>query len=453
MTSLIDMRAALPYWLFGGLPAETVLYAIGLAAFAAFIVGVLPALQATGRHLQSTLRHMGGGTGVRLGKTWTTLICVQVTVAVGVLPAILGVAWNYTPPPEVNFPVSELLSIRVQPPADGRPQPGRGYAELQAELLSRLGALPGVVGVSYASSLPMRTQGARVEVDAADAAPMSAAPFVATHRVDPGYFDLLGVPLLAGRQLDAVEGASAAIVNRSFVEQLVGDGNALGRRFRESPGFGSEIASDAPWFEIVGIVEDMLTYQRPPGAAATFHPAPLGPAPFTFAARTRGTAPGSLTGPVQALAVQIGLGTVDVTPMDAIYRSDRGELRFLIVMVAVITLAMLLLSAAGITAMMSFAVTRRQREIGVRTALGATHGQIIASIFRRSIAQLVAGIGVGTLAAVLLDRVTQGELLEGETVPLVAIVCTIMLLSGLIATAAPARRALRVEATELLREE
>src|SRR5690606_13888912 len=104
LTALVGLQAALPYWLFGGLPAETVLYAVGLAAFAAFIVGALPALQATGRHLQSTLRTMSGGTGVRLGKTWTALICVQVAVAVGVLPHVISVAWNYAPPPEVNFP-------------------------------------------------------------------------------------------------------------------------------------------------------------------------------------------------------------------------------------------------------------------------------------------------------------------------------------------------------------
>ncbi|MGD8873379.1 MAG: hypothetical protein PVJ80_17525, partial [Gemmatimonadota bacterium] len=82
-----------------------------------------------------------------------------------------------------------------------------------------------------------------------------------------------------------------------------------------------------------------------------------------------------------------------------------------------------------------------------------TRGQIIGSIFRRSTAQLAAGIGVGTVLAVMLDRITGGEMLRGETVPLVGVVCTIMLVSGLIATAAPARRALRVEATELLRDE
>jgi hypothetical protein len=381
---------------------------------------------------------------------------VQVAVAVGVLPAILGVAWNYTPPPEVNFAASELLTIRVQPPADGSPQPERDYAALQAELLRRVEALPGVAGVSYGSGVPMRWRFARVELDAADTTARASMPSVATYRIDPAYLDLFGVPLLAGRPLhsgDAAEGASAAIVSRSFAEQLVGDGNALGRRFRESPGLDAEVAPDAPWSEIVGVVEDMVTNRAGPTTPAIFHAAPLGPESFYLLARTRGIAPAGLTGPVQGLAVQIGLGTVDVTPMDAIYRGDRGELGFFIATVALITLAVLLLSAAGITAMMSFAVTRRQREIGVRTALGATRGQIMRSIFKRSIAQLVAGIGVGTVFAVLLDRLAQGEMFRGDGVPLVAIVCTIMLVSGLIATAAPARRALRVEATELLREE
>jgi putative ABC transport system permease protein len=456
MTSLINIRATLPYWLFGSLPAETILYTIGLAAFAAFIIGVLPALQATGRHLQSTLRHMGGGTGVRLGKTWTTLICTQVAVAVGVLPNILGVASNDMLPPQVNFPAAELLSIRIEPPADGSPQPERDYASLQAELLGRLEALPSVIGVSYGSGVPRRGGFVRVELDAAVPTSSSATPYVTTYQIDPGYFDLFGVPLLAGRPLnsgDAAEGARAAIVSRAFAEQLVGDGNALGHRFRESSGLDREIAPDAPWFEIVGVVEDMLTNRAGPTTPAIFHAAPLGPEPFLLIARTRGIEPGSLTGPVQSLAVQIGLGTVAVTPLAAVYRGAGDEQRFFIVMVGVVTLAVLLLSAAGISAMMSFAVTRRQREIGVRTALGATRGQIIASIFRRSTAQLAAGIGIGSIVAVLLDRVAQGEMLRGEAVPLVAIVCTIMLVSGLIATAAPARRALRVQATDLLREE
>jgi predicted permease len=457
MTSVVDLQAALPYWLFGGLPAETVLYAVGLAALAAFIVGVLPALQATGRHLQSTLRHLGGGTGLRMGKTWTILICVQVAVAVGVLPSVLGVAWNYAPPPAVNFPASEILSFRTQPSAGGSPAPESDYGSLQSELLRRVEALPGIVGVSFASSDPMRGRAARVELDVAEDASEVATPVVATHAVDPEYFDVLGVPLLAGRELrasDAPEGATAAIVSRSFVDQFLSGGSALGRRFRESTDARGEIAADAPWFEIVGVVEDMLTFRRGRPMPATFHATALGPEPMSLVARTRGIEPASLAAPLRALVDEIGLGRgLNVTPMEVFYRGDRGELGFLVVMVGVITLSLLLLSAAGISAMMSFAVTRQRREIGVRTALGATRGQLIASVFRRSFRQLAAGALVGAGVAALLDQVTGGAMLGGQAVPLLAVVASIMLASGTLACLAPARRALRLQPMDALREE
>ena len=457
MTSLVDLQAALPYWLFGRLPAETVLYAVGLAALAAFIVGVLPALQATGRHLQSTLRHLGGGTGLRMGKTWTILICVQVAVAVGVLPSVLGVAWNYAPAPAVNFPASEILSFRAQPSAGGSPTPDSDYGSLQSELLRRVEALPGVAGVSFASSAPMRGRAARVELDVVEDASEVATPVVATHAVDPEYFDVLGVPLLAGRELrasDAAEGATAAIVSRSFVDQFLGGGSALGRRFRESTDARGEIAADAPWFEIVGVVEDMLTFRRGRPMPATFHATAQGPEPMSLVARTQGIEPASLAAPLRALVDEIGLGRgLNVTPMDVLYRRDRGELGFLVVMVGVITLSVLLLSAAGISAMMSFAVTRQQREIGVRTALGATRGQLIASVFRRSLRQLAAGALVGAGVAALLDQVTGGAMLGGQAVPLLAVVASIMLASGTLACLAPARRALRLQPMDALREE
>jgi ABC-type antimicrobial peptide transport system permease subunit len=139
--------------------------------------------------------------------------------------------------------------------------------------------------------------------------------------------------------------------------------------------------------------------------------------------------------------------------MEVFYRGERGELGFLVVMVGVITLSLLLLSAAGISAMMSFAVTRQRREIGVRTALGATRGQLIASVFRRSFRQLAAGALVGAGVAALLDQVTGGAMLGGQAVPLLAVVASIMLASGTLACLAPARRALRLQPMDALREE
>ena len=235
LTLVRDFADGLPYWFFGGLPPETIAYAAGLAVFAALVVGVLPALQATGRHLESTLREMGGGTGLRMGRTWTVLICVQVAVAVGVLPAVVAIAWNYSPPPTATFPASEILSftLRPQPPPLGNAAdsveagPDAAYGVLQAELLRRVEAIPEVSGVTFASAVPGRMLGAvRIEVEG----PTSASELTSrTYRVDVEYFGVFGASLLAGRtfvRADAVDGATAAVVNRAFVDEYLVDLNA-----------------------------------------------------------------------------------------------------------------------------------------------------------------------------------------------------------------------------------
>src|SRR5687768_4626597 len=132
-----------PYWIGPGLPASTVAYAMGLAVLAAFLVGVVPALAATGQRLQSTLRQMGGATGLQLGSTWTALIVVQVAVAVAVLPPVVGIAWNsyWQPRAEPTFPVEEMLVLRLErdaapageaPAAPSTEQAGESFAETQA---------------------------------------------------------------------------------------------------------------------------------------------------------------------------------------------------------------------------------------------------------------------------------------------------------------------------------
>ena len=139
--------------------------------------------------------------------------------------------------------------------------------------------------------------------------------------------------------------------------------------------------------------------------------------------------------------------------MEESYDGDPTELRLVFSMVGLATISVLLLSAAGISAMMSFAVTQRRREIGIRTALGASRREVLASIFWRSSRQLGIGILIGAAGAVLLDRLTDGDWLFGQVGPLLAFVAAVMLVSGLLATLGPARRALRIEPTEALRED
>jgi len=451
-----ELRDILPYWLRGGLPPETVLYAIGLATLAAFVVGVVPALQVTGGHLQATLRDMSGGTRLRMGRTWTVLICVQVAIAVGILPAVVGIAWQYQPPPTPTFPASEILSFRLgQFPMTGlagQQGPRTDHGSLQAELLRRVEAIPEVSAVTFTSG----GSRVRIEMEGPDAASEASSSVIRSERVDTEYFEAFGVSLLAGRTFDredAVEGATAVIVNRAFMDQHFAGGNALGQRFREVTVASSEGRESQPWFEVVGVVENMLQPTRGRPSPQIFHATALVATPLNLAARTRGIGAEAIVPRVREVAAEIAPGlNLDASPMGELYARDPAELGFLLVP-GLITLGLLLLSAGGISAMMSFAVTQRRREIGIRTALGASRREIVTSIFSRSTRQLGIGLLIGTAGSALLDRLAGGELLAGAVVPILAFVAVIMLLSGLLATAGPTRRALAIQPMEALREE
>jgi ABC-type antimicrobial peptide transport system permease subunit len=135
------------------------------------------------------------------------------------------------------------------------------------------------------------------------------------------------------------------------------------------------------------------------------------------------------------------------------WNNSQKFLRLMATAIIIVMGSVLLLSAAGIYAMMSFTVARRRREIGIRAALGADARRILAGIFRRAATQLGAGVAVGLVVAATLDRLADGAFVGGNTLALVPAVVAVMVVVGLAATAAPARRGLAVQPTEALRDE
>ncbi|HEX8274510.1 MAG TPA: ABC transporter permease [Longimicrobiaceae bacterium] len=464
----IAVTGGLPYWIESGLPASTVAYAMGLAVLAAFIVSIAPALAATGQRLQSTLRQMGGATGLQLGRTWTALIVVQVAVAVAVLPPVSAIAWNWKPPAEPTFPVEEMLVLRLEPDvaparealaAPSVEQAGESFAETQAELIRRIAVEPGVLGVTYASAPPSSGQGVRIEVEGG-ATTADAAPAVAfSSGVAPNYFDVFGAQVLAGRPFgsgDAPEGA-AAVVSRSFVRRFLGDGVALGRRVRSTAIAAGDSARPGPWLEIVGVVDDLYDESGEPELEkpAIYLPTALGAAPVTVAIRTRGIDPDVLVPGLWEIAGEVAPGRpMTVVGPDELRGGDTGRAaRFSVIAVGFVTLSVLLLSAAGISAMMSFAVTRRYREIGIRLALGASRRQVLQAIFARAALQLALGLAVGVVLVTLVDRLGGGEMMGGQHHVLVPMVAALVIAVGLLATGGPASQVLRVHPMEALRQE
>ena len=283
------------------------------------------------------------------------------------------------------------------------------------------------------------------------------------NRVDVDFFDAFDVPILAGRAFnagDAGPAANAIVVNRTFAQRIVGDGEVLGRRIRYVGRSGDarpEHIEFERWYEIVGLVSDFpaKTTEARSVDAKVYHAASPGEiSPVTLALRVRGGAPAAFTGRLREIAASVdaNLQLRDVLSMDEVLRQEQQLLRLVAVALALLTLSVVLLSAAGIYALMSFTVAQRRREIGIRAALGADPRRIVGSIFSRALGQLAIGAVLGVTAAVLADGVSGGDLMEGNGAIVLPLVSLFMVIVGLLAALGPARRGLRINPTEALRE-
>ena len=210
------------------------------------------------------------------------------------------------------------------------------------------------------------------------------------------------------------------------------------------------------WVEIVGVVGDFPPHGMEPGQADAKIYHALGPGrvhPATLAIRLRGTDPTSFAPKLRDItaAVDPTLRADAVLPLDKVLTQGQGMIRVGALAIALLTASVLLLSAAGIYAMMSFTITQRRKEIGIRTALGADPRHILSNVFARASRQLLVGVSVGIVAAVLLDRLAEGDLTGGHAAVVVPSVAVLMVVVGLLATLGPARRCLRIDPTDALK--
>ena len=466
-----------PFWMDFGISPGLILYVLGLAVLGAMIVGALPALKATRRQVQPTLQLGAGGTAMRLGKAWTAMVVAQVALAVSVLPlSIAGVAVVFrqamAPP---AFAPGEWMtaSLHLDHEGDGRarsPKGDRGSTiragNLQAELVRLVRSDAGVVAAVLTSSVPGEEATVRIEVEGGGGA--ASGHDVQVSLVSQDLFAVFDVPLLAGRGFEAGDVAASSpqddpragapvVVNRSFVLEVLEGADPLGRRLRRASkarGVDADTARPEPWSEIVGVVPDFPNRVNPRfPEPRIYRPLAAGTAnPVTIAVRVR-AAPAEFGGRLRelALAVDPMLRLQSVATLDESMRDRQLELRLMVGIVVLVTVSVLLLSAAGIYALISFTVTRHRREIGIRSALGAGPGGIIRGVLSRAMRQIAIGIGVGIVLAGVADRAMDGGFTGGRGVYLLAVVAALMALVGFIAAIGPARVALRIQPTEALK--
>ena len=454
----------LPFWWSDRLGLETVLYAVGLAVFAALIVGIIPARKATDARLQGRLRGVGaGGSTMTLGWLWRSVIVVQVAITTVFLSVVVSLGWTMITGRQgrdVTFDRDRFLTARLV--LLDRDVTGLESLAAQAAyraLADRLRAAPGVESVTYAAQMPSPTFGrfglefATPDV-AATAVLHGDALWARSAQVGPGYFETIGIPLVAGRLFtqSEIEGnRPVAIVDETFVRLILGGRNAVGLTLREPPREAGE--APGPWHEIIGVVGNITTTPRKNSFdAMVYRPAAIGAASPEYLLVRADADPSTLSPILQttALAASPSLRVADVRSLARVADEERFEERFVMRVVAVAAAVGLLLSTAGIYALVSFTLARRTREIGIRVALGAAPRRIISATFSRAFAQVAAGVLLGGFLGVGL--LTGDD--EGVTRAALGVECvvgTFVLAVALISCAVPLRRALRITPTEALR--
>jgi putative ABC transport system permease protein len=465
-----------PFWMTFGVSIRTLLFVAALAVVGAAVSGLAPALQATRRVARLGATALGGRNGVKLGATWTALVIAQVAFSVGVLPLAAQLAWGTLRSGIVGpgFAAEEFATARVAlegGEATGEePETLRRRAVLMSRLKGRLASDPNVVAVAAALEPPGEEPWVFVDVEGQNE-PIEVVGgqrpgFLARfNQVEVTFFDLYPIPSLAGRRLD--EGdvsaeADAVVVNRNFAETIAGEaGHALGRRFRYvTQKDGERVGPPHPgpsdrWYQVVGVVGNLPVTTD---ARVAYHATTAGQrAPAHLQLRLRnpsGSESGQLAQRLLEAAARVdpALHVDQVRTLDEIYREHRfGDNLGAITLIAV-TASVLLLSAAGLYALMAFTVAQRRREIGIRTALGAPPSHLLRAVFRKALWQISGGAAVGLLGALLVGRYVPIETIGGLPIPgVLPGAVGFMLLVGVFAALGPARRGLRADPTEALR--
>jgi predicted permease len=467
----IGYDVLVPFWIRFDVGPSTLTYLVGLTLLGATIIGVLPALRLTGRRAQLGLQRLAGGhSTIRMGRLWTALILAEVAFAVALLPTAVRFTgeWIGVATAELGLPADRYLSARLgleggPTPDRDSPRAGAGFNERFAAardaLLARLEVDRDVASVTYASAIPGSEATARFEVDAVGA--NKPEPFFArVGNVDRRYFATFGIPTAVGRELgpmDADSTANTIVVNRSFVDAAFRGVNAIGRRVRILTHTDLGV-NPGPWLEVVGVVGDFPGELPFPGIprAAIYRSANithLYPVTMTLRLHTDAI---EYTRRLTSLAraVRPDFILAEVAPLEALIRAQQLPLQWIALSLAIVTASVLVLSCAGVYALMSVVVTQRRREIGIRSAMGADPRRLLSTLFSRAAAQVGGGVVIGITAAALIDVVlSDGELLGAHRIAILLGVTAAMAAFALFAALAPARAALRISPTEALKAE
>jgi putative ABC transport system permease protein len=436
---------------------------LGVAVLVGILFGLIPMFQARRLNLQSSLTDGSprGSAGPGRARLRSALVVAELTFAVVLVSGAGLLIRSFWTLQRVNpgFQTAGVLKAEYQLPATRYPVDFRKWPDFKeqhaftAALLQRAAALPGVESAAIAGNHPLDPGFTNSFTVVGREAEAQTWPEISIRRVSPEYFRTVGLGLVRGRFFrdgDNTAAASVALINAAAARRFFPDRDPIGGQIRF---WGSSRT-------IVGVVADEKFHgliEAPPIAAYT----PLAQTPSANGAgvllvRTAGD-PTALTMAVTGAIhdVDRGLAVFGVEPMQVTLSRSIGQRRFTTLLLALLASVALLLAAVGIHGVLSYGVSQRRREIGIRMALGARASDMIGLIVREGLRLAVVGLALGLAGAFVLTRFLTTQLFGvTPTDPATfAAVAALLTLVAVAATAVPARRAASVDPLVTLRSE
>ncbi|HMG87475.1 MAG TPA: ABC transporter permease [Terracidiphilus sp.] len=442
-------------------------FAFAITALVGVASGLIPAIHISRGELQTGLQQSSRRSAGSRATTRRALVVTEVALAFILLVSagLLFRSMRHLLAVEPGFDASHLLTMQVVTSghqfdnSDSAPDMGdRTRRRFFEQALDAVRRVPGAEQAAFTSLLPLSDDppvdalyGAQFEDQGAD-----AGYNVFRYAVSPGYCQTMGIPLLSGRYLDERDTASTpqtALISASMAKRHFGNHNPLGKRLHVGP-------RDRPWYTIVGVVGDVKQTSLAINEADAVYLAAeqtwFADDTLSFVIRTRGQ-PAELAPAIESAIWSIDKNqpVVRVMTMDRMIAITEAEPRFVLILFEAFGVVALMLAAVGIYGLLSGNVTERTREIGVRAALGASRGDILALILRDGMRLTVLGIIVGLCGAIAATRAITTLLFGTSPLDPIAWVGVVFMLACVSAIAcwAPAWRASRVEPSITLRAE
>jgi putative ABC transport system permease protein len=444
-----------------GVDSRVLFFTMGLSLLTGIIFGLVPALHSSKTDLQETLKE-GGRSGSSSAKRGVrnALVVVEIALALVLLIGAGLLVRSFTKLQEVapGFNPQNLLVMQLS-------LPGNQYREAQQidnffqQALERIQALPGVQAAGVASTVPMsgNNSSGSFAIEGRTPQPGEMSPWGNRWLAGATYFQAMNIPLVQGRYFDDRDVAGAppvAIIDESMKRKYWPDENPLGKRIS----FQRDPQGNPIWREVVGVVGHVrhkglegespvqyyLPHRQQPGGGMFM---------VVRAAQDPSSLAPSVRGAIQSVDRELPI--YRVTTMEQVVSDSMTQRRFALTLMSIFALVALILAAVGLYGVMSYSVTQRTHEIGIRLALGAGRGDVLKMVVGQGLLLALIGVAIGLTAAFGLTRLMAALLFGVSAIDPLIFASLPLLLGGVAAAASwiPARRATKVDPMVALRYE